>query len=276
MTSPPSRYSAVESLCVTPKGASEKNEDRLVLTENFVAVIDGATSSHPIRGRSGGLVAAEAVAEAIAALPADSSARALVDAATAVLAARLGAWSGAMGARPSASVVVWSAARNEIWRVGDCHFRIDGQAFSGEKRVDRLAYAFRRAVVRGRLALGATTLEGERSVAVLKQPFMDLVEVQHAFANLDSDDPLAYGIIDGSPVPDRFIETRAAAGATEIVLCSDGFPQPYATLDEGLAELARLKIEDPLLIAASWGSRPFPPDADYFDDTTYVRFRPRG
>jgi hypothetical protein len=268
-------YAIVESLCVTPKGDPDRNEDRLVATPDFVAVIDGATSSRPIGGRSGGSVAAETVAEALAALPAQTSARRFADAATDLLAARLGLWPDPMQARPCASVVVWSAHRNEIWRIGDCHFRIDDTEFPGEKLVDFIAYAYRRAVVRGRLRLGAATLEQQRTVAVLDQPFMELVSVQHAFANLDSDDPLAYGVIDGTPVPDRFVETRAAAGASEIVLCSDGFTRPFATLGDGLAELARLKREDPLMARTSGGSRPFPPDQACFDDTSYIRFRPQ-
>ena len=268
------RHATVESLCATPKGRADRNEDRLVSTENFVAVIDGATNSGPVGGRSGGIVAAEAVAETIAALPAHVSARQFADAATDCLAARLGQWPDKLKARPCASVVVWSAHRQEIWRVGDCHFRVDAAAFAGEKLVDRLSYEFRCAVVKGRLLLGATNVEKQRTVPVLEQPFMPLVEVQHAFANLGYDDPLAYGVIDGTPVPDRFVEIFAVAGASEIVLCSDGWPRPYATLAEGLAELARLKRDDPLLAHAFAGSRPFPPGQDFFDDTTYIRFRP--
>jgi hypothetical protein len=190
-----------------------------------------------------------------------------------LLAERIGAWPDPRVSRPCASVVVWSRRRAEIWRVGDCHFRLDEVQYPGEKPVDRLAYDFRCAVVRARLALGLTNPEKERAVATLEQPFMPLVAVQHAFANADSDDPLAYGVINGAPIPDRFIELHSTANAREIVLCSDGFPAPYASLGQGLAEIARLRREDPLLVK-SGGSRPFPPGADLFDDTTYVRFAP--
>ena len=160
------RHATVESLCATPKGSADRNEDRLVSTENFVAVIDGATNSGPVGGRSGGIVAAEAVAETIAALPAHVSARQFADAATECLAARLGQWPDKMKARPCASVVVWSAHRQEVWRVGDCHFRVDATAFAGEKLVDRLSYASRCAVVKGRLLAGSRDADVEKQRTV--------------------------------------------------------------------------------------------------------------
>jgi len=263
-------FTVIERLCATAK-TPDRNEDRLVVTENFVAVIDGATNSGPIQGRPGGIVAAEAVAETMLALPPDATARQFADDATARLAARIGPWPDRRLARPCASVVAWSPQRQEIWRIGDCHFRIDDAEFVGEKLVDRISYEFRCAVLRLRLALGVTDLDRERNVPTLEQPFMPLVEVQHGFANADVDDALAYGVIDGAPIPDRFIETHSTAGAREIVLCSDGFPQPRATLAQGLADLERIKRDDPLMVRLVTGSRPFFPGADYFDDTTYVR-----
>lgn len=266
-------FSVLESLCATPKGDDEKNEDRLVITDDFVAVIDGATSSVTINGVSGGVLAAQAVADVLADLPKDSTARRFLDAASQKVAERIGAWPDRTKARPSASVVVWSRAREEIWRVGDCHFRLDQAEYSGEKNIDRIAYAFRRAVLRGRVAFGLSDDARELLVPTLKQPFMPLVEVQHAFANVDCPDPLAYGIVDGRFVPDRFLEVFPADFATDIILCSDGFPEAFPTLAEGLQALAALKRDDPLMVLASCGSRPFPPAQPYYDDTTYVRIK---
>jgi hypothetical protein len=266
----PVDVSVIERFCATPK-APELNDDRLVVSDDFVAVIDGATSSGPLSGRSGGVIAAEAVADAVLGLAAEATARQFVDEAGALLDRRIGPWPDRLVSRPCASVVVWSRWRNEIWRVGDCHFRLDDREFLGEKYVDRLSYEFRRAVVRSRLALGLTSFDAERLVATLKQPFMPLVEVQHAFANADVDDPLAYGLINGERTPDRFVEIYPVGDAGEIVLCSDGFARPWPTLAEGLDDLARLKREDPLMVNCLTGSRPFPPGADVFDDTTYVR-----
>ena len=273
MSQPHTNFSVIESLCVTSKGAADNNEDRLIVSDHFVAAIDGATSSNSMNGRSGGLIAAQAVADTFARLDAQATAREFVELATSILAERIGGGLDPKVMRPSASVVVWSRARQQIWRVGDCHFRLDDQEFLGEKELDRIAYAFRRAVVRGRLALGVSSIEQERAIPTLQQPFMALVDVQHAFLNADIDDPLAYGAIDGCFIPDRFIEVFPAEQAKEVALCSDGFPRPYATLAGGLAALEKLRRDDPLMIYANSGSRPFPCGSAYFDDTTYVRIR---
>ena len=48
-------FRVVESLCATGKESEAKKEDRLVVTDDFAAVIDGATSSGPIGDRPGGI-----------------------------------------------------------------------------------------------------------------------------------------------------------------------------------------------------------------------------
>lgn len=267
----PRPFRVIESLCATGKESEAKKEDRLVVADDFVAVIDGATSSGPIGGRPGGIVAAEAVERTIKDLSSDATARDFVDRATAEIAAAIGDWADETLMRPSAVAAVWSRARNEVWRVGDCHVRIDDRAYPGGKEIDRVGYEFRCAVIRARLRLGLTSLETERRIPAMEQPFRPLVLAQHAFLNLDSDDPLAYGGLAGTYVPDRFIEVMSAADAREIVLATDGFLAPAATLAEGLAEIARVRDNDPLMVELVAGSRPFMPSRDYFDDTTLVR-----
>lgn len=271
MTAAPRPFRVIESLCATGKDTEAKKEDRLVVTDHFAAVIDGATSSGPIGGRPGGIVAAEAVERAIRELPPGATVRDFVDRATAGVATAIGDWPDETQMRPSAVAAVWSRARGEVWRVGDCHVRIDGQNYPGGKEIDRIGYEFRCAVIRARLRLGLTSTDAERRVPTMEQPFRPLVLAQHAFLNLDSDDPLAYGALAGTFVPDRFIEVFEAADAREIVLASDGFLSPPATLAEGLAEIAHVRKNDPLMVELVMGSRPFMPGRDYFDDTTYLR-----
>jgi hypothetical protein len=219
------RFEIIESMCATGKASADANEDRLVVTDDFVAVIDGSTSSGPLDGRAGGIVAAETVADVIRSLPALATAPEFVALATARLSERIGSWPENV-ARPSAASVLWSAARREIWRVGDCHFRIDDSEHNGDKPLDALAYGYRCAVVRARLALGLTTIEREQKIPVLQQPFAALIETQHIFTNLAADDPLGYGALDGRPVPAKYIEVFSAGDAREIVLCSDGLRTP--------------------------------------------------
>lgn len=271
MTTVPRPFRVVESLCATGKESEAKKEDRLIVTDDFAAVIDGATSSGSIAGRAGGIVAAEAVEQTIKDLPREATVRDFVNRATATIATAIGTWPDETVMRPSAVAAVWSRARGEVWRIGDCHVRIDGREYAGGKEIDHIGYEFRCAVIKARMRLGLTSLEAERRVPTMEQPFRPLVLAQHAFLNVDSDDPLAYGALAGTFVPDRFIEVFRAADAREIILASDGFLSAQPTLAEGLAEIADVRENDPLMVDMVKGSRPFMPGRDYFDDTTYLR-----
>ncbi len=266
------RFEIIEWMCETPKGEPGLNEDRLIMNDRFVAIVDGATVSGLINGVSGGIVASRAVEDALELLQADATVHEFVDAANSLLSERTRGLLDQGATPPFAAAVVWSSTRREIWRIGDCHFRIDEKDYIGEKEVDRVAYAFRCGVVRARLALGLTTVDAERKIAALDQPYRPLVMVQHAFMNLDSDDPMAYGAINGSPIPRRFIEKIDASQAKQIVLCSDGFIKPYPSLQGAILETKRLSEVDPLLIYHYDGSRPFAAGGALFDDTSYVRF----
>lgn len=263
-------FRVIESLC-EGKGAPEAKEDRLVITPHFVAVIDGATSSTPLAsGKAGGIVAAEAIAAAVAAFPADITAREAVDAMTQAVFDATGDWPDESKNRPCAAVVVYSAMRQEVWRVNDGHFRLDATPYEGGKLVDTVCYTYRATMLRAKLLRGLTTVTQELEKNAGISAIREFVTLQNAFEN-NPDDPMGYGVINGLPVPDKFIEIHSTEGAHELVLCSDGFFHPPATLAEGLAELARLKREDPLLCLQVNGSRPFPADGRFFDDTTYVR-----
>jgi len=263
-------YTVVESFCCA-KGSPEQNEDRLIVLPHVVAIGDGSTSSPPIGGVAGGVIAAEAVEEALQALASDWTFREMVDQATEVLRGRLGAHPILPGNRPSASVLAWHPGRDELYRLGDSHALLDGRAWVGDKAIDQLGSAFRNACLQARLRLGLTTTEEARRIAVLEDVHGQLIAVQQAFQHCDTGHALEYGVIDGTAVPDRFLDVHSTVGAQEIVLCSDGFLHPPETLEVGLAELDRLRAEDPLLTFTVSGSRAVPPEVLLFDDTTYVR-----
>jgi len=263
-------YTIIESLCQA-KGAPEQNEDRLVILPHVVAVIDGSTSSPPIGGVAGGVVAADAVVQSLRTLAPDWTFRQLVDQATDVLGGRLRGHEPLPGGRPSASLLAWHPGRDELYRLGDSHALLDGRALIGEKAIDQLGSAFRNACLQARLRLGLITVVEARQISVLEDVHRPLIEVQYAFQNRDTGHPLEYGVIDGTGVPDRFLDVHSTATVRDIVLCSDGFLHPPETLESGLRELNRLRADDPLLSWTASGSRAFPLERRLFDDTTYVR-----
>src|SRR6478672_6678188 len=90
----------------------------------------------------------------------------------------------------------------------------DDPESAGSRRLSellRLGSAFRSACLQGRLRLGLTTVSEARHVPVLEDAHRALIEVQHAFQNRDTGHPLEYGVIDGTFVPDRFLEVHSTA-----------------------------------------------------------------
>ena len=266
-----SGYEVMETLC-QGKAGPEANEDRLVILPHIVAVVDGTTSSSAFNGVAGGVIAADAVVRAMRDLRANWTFRELVDRATDELSSLLQPQA-SNGASPSAYLIAWHPARDELYRLGDSHARLGDRVLIGEKAIDALGSAFRNACLQGRLRLGLTSIEEARSSHVLEDAQGPLIKVQHAFQNRDTGHPLEYGAIDGTPVPNRFLEIHSTRGVEEVVLCSDGFVSPAPTLAGAVAELARLREIDPLLTFMVEGSRAFPPGRELFDDATYVRLR---
>jgi hypothetical protein len=263
-------YHVVETFCVG-KGTPEQNEDRLVILPHAIAVVDGATSSTPIDGIAGGIIAAEATVGAIHQLSIDWNFRELVDCATHRLAERLGNHHANELPGPAATVLAWNPGRDELYRLGDSHARLDDQVLIGDKKVDQIGSAFRVACLEARLRLGHISVTEARNVSVLADVHKSLIEVQHAYQNRDNGHPLEYGAIDGRPVPDRFLEVYSTTGVQDLVLCSDGFLAPCASLSDAITDLDRLRANDPLLFQTVCGSRAFPTQGRFFDDTSYVR-----
>jgi glycerophosphoryl diester phosphodiesterase len=94
-------------------------EDRLVITDDFIAVIDGVTakSNRTWDGKAGGIAAAEAVCKAIQSFPqsitAESAVSLLTDAVASLYSENEEKGSAAAG------VIIYSFYHNEIWSIGD-------------------------------------------------------------------------------------------------------------------------------------------------------------
>jgi len=246
-----------------------------VTTSDFAAVIDGATDGTGTMygGRTGGLLAAETLAAEIERLSPQATARQFADRLTRALSAaavQAGRRGGSSVRWPSASLVCLSFARDEIWRIGDCSFLVDGEPNLGTKRVDDAAYGFRAAINAALLASGTPLEEILRSDPGASSA-RALFDIQQHLTNTEG--PWAYGCINGRRVPDQFVEVYPLTPDVEqVVLASDGFPDPRPTLEQSEQRLRQLLELDPAAIAELWtAGKALRPGANSVDDRAYLR-----
>lgn len=253
-------------------GADSRNEDAIVVTPDFAAVIDGATdiSGALIDGMTPGRFAAQTVAAAFEKLDRNADAAATLSFFTAVLAAARQAHNLPKTVRPFCVFACYSRARQQIFRLKDIKIAINGAEICGEIAVVAALVEARRAVLHGHLAAGKTVtelLEHDPSRAVYA------AFSEHNFALLNNaDSTYSFGAIDGSPVPDIFIETIDVPNGAEIILASDGYPVIKNSLAESEAALAEILARDPLLIGDTPQPRAMLQNGISFDDRSWIKF----
>jgi hypothetical protein len=259
----------LEHFLTSKSGDEAGGEDRLVITDAFAAVIDGATAKQPVeRGQSPGALAANAVAEAIAHLDAECDKAAAITALDSAVATVCSAGT----EQPTAVCAIYSRARRQVWRVGDTGVRINRDAFPARKEVDEVAAAFRSAILRAELLSGAN----EASLAAHdpgRAAIMDLLRRQSAFANRKQAGELCYAVLDGTGRAAEFAETFQVSPGDTVVLSTDGYLSPAATLAEAEDELRESLSNDPLRIGVHRSTKGMSSGAASFDDRAYLRLR---
>jgi hypothetical protein len=249
-------------------------EDVIVSTPHFAGVLDGVSdrTGRSYNGRSGGRWAAELVADVIRGLPADIHPKDAVRAMTEALAAGETALHGPSRAGATAAVcmTMYSRARREVWRVGDSTVRLDDVVHQTRMMIDDVLADARAAFIAAQRLAGATD-EQIAASGTDRSVVTPIMELQHHFANLDSDDPLAYGVLNGTPVPDRHLHVFSTDGVREVVLASDGYPAVFGTLRQTERYLAEDLAADPLRVGRHRCLRAVHPPLVSFDDRAYLR-----
>lgn len=270
----PSPFQVVESSCIA-KTPNTLGDDLVAVSQHFAAVIDGASSwSGLLDGKSPGRFAAEAVANALDMIPATAALSEAAQILSAHLARSIAAaeLEGTL-LRPATCVAaIYSAARREIWLIGDCQALVADVHYQHELPVDLRVASLRQAFLRAHLWQGTSVSElqaNDPTWPMLKP----LLEVAPAFQNHPTD-PLGYGAFDGQEIPAQYLHVVIIAPeVSEIVLASDGYPILYSTLDDTENAFLDLRKNDPLMIDITLGGRPFPTHEGSFDDRSYLRLR---
>ena len=269
------------------KKSQEACEDGMVITDDFIAVIDGSTSKTPKHlnpdmknGRYAMMLISEYIREE---LKAEASVDDFCQGVTAYIYNKVYEKLGVEERlkehpeeRLTASAILYSRTRNEVWMVGDCQAIIDGKLYENGK-------PYEQAIARKRVELieqGLSPAEARKQIEPL------LIEAMLSGQNQ------TYTVIDGFPIYRGGVkvvalkmkpvsssietyfqeQTKPVSSLNEVVLASDGYPFLKPTLSASEASLAEQIANDPQNIHSFIATKGIVEGNKSFDDRTYIRF----
>ena len=284
------------------KKSPEACEDGMVVTDDFIAVIDGSTSKTPKHlnpdmknGRYAMMLISEYIREE---LKADASVDDFCQGVTAYIYNKVYEKLGVEERlkehpeeRLTASAILYSRTRNEVWMVGDCQAIIDGKLYENgkpyeqeiaRKRVELIEQGLSPAEARKQIEplLIEAMLSGQNQTYPVIDGFpvyregvkvvslSDSSSVQDSVSSSDScsvQDPVSCS---GSASASDTIPSSSS----EIVLASDGYPFLKPTLAASEAALAEQIANDPQNIHSFIATKGIVEGNKSFDDRTYIRF----
>lgn len=260
----------IEKFTCGKKTDCDKNEDAFLITEDFIAVVDGVTAKNArhFDGVTGGRKAAEAVIDAVENFDVNITAKEAAEKITNAVSMLYN--ENEPKGDAAAGVVIFSRAKKEIWSVGDCQCLINGRLFSHEKEIDKINAAVRA------LVLALAKKQGKTSGELLGNDvgrafILPILENQHVFANETG--RFSYGVFNGTPVPEEHIVIHKVQTGDEVVLASDGYPYLKSTLSESEELLKEELKNNPLCDGEYRSTKGLVQDSISFDDRTYIRFK---
>lgn len=264
----------IEQSCIA-KDPQGKGEDGLVVTPDFIAVIDGSTSKSDYRHslwRTNGRQAMKIVARHISRMPKETTLERFLTGVTAAVRSHYGRrMTERLQEHPedrlTCSVAVYSRLCRELWMVGDCQCLVGGELMDNPKPYEAELAAMRATEARRLLAAGTTQeelLSEDRARAVIIPRMLETMREQN----------VTYSVVDGFHIPRQHVRTVTLDFRPwEIVMATDGYPFLCPTLAESEQRLSRQREEDPLNIGSFQATKGFRPGFNGFDDRTYIRFR---
>ena len=286
--------------CIIGKKSQKACEDGMVVTDDFIAVIDGSTSKTPKHlnpdmknGRYAMMLISEYIREE---LKADASVDDFCQGVTAYIYNKVYEKLGVEERlqehpeeRLTASAILYSRTRNEVWMVGDCQAIIDGKLYENgkpyeqeiaRKRVELIEQGLSPAEARKQIEplLIKAMLSGQNRTYTVIDGFpiyregVKVVSVSDSCSVQDS-------VQDSVPASDSVpcSDSVSASGtifvsSSEIVLASDGYPFLEPTLAASEVALAEQIANDPQNIHSFIATKGIVEGNKSFDDRTYIRF----
>lgn len=264
----------IERFILGKKGNPELCEDGLVITENIIAVVDGATAkgAKEFDSLPSGAFARKVICDILSSPGADRlCCEELIRTLSDALRKRSDECYSNLeySEYPRASVIVYNRHYSEIWAYGDCQCIVHGTLHTHEKKVDTLISELRAFYLEAALTEG-DEFEDFAVNDVGRERILGDIKKQFVFENK----ACAYGypVINGFGIRPKMIVRYKVEAGDEVVLASDGYPFLKDTLAESESCLQDVLENDPMCFRIYKTTKGVAKGNLSFDDRCYCRF----
>ncbi len=270
----------INEIKVSSKNKSNKFcEDRIIFNEDFVCVIDGATtkSDFLFENKTSGLIVGEILEKAFNNLKSKSSITEIITKFTNSIREFYinNNFFEQMQSNPidrlTASIVIYSKYYNQIWFIGDCQCMVDNKIYSNEKPIDKLLSETRSLYIQKELDDGKTIKELQNHDTG-REYILPLLKSQYYFQNNNFENEYSYCVLDGFKINLNFTKTVKINKGKTIILASDGYPKLFNSLEKSEEYLKYILENDPLCYKLFKSTKGLYENLSSYDDRAYVKF----
>ena len=265
-----------EKFTMSREGTEGICGDSIVDTDNFIAVIDGATpkGNRLWEGMRGDVYISHLISNAIKNMDRDITAE---DAVLYINNAVKDAYKRnnvdldtlEHEEMLQACVVIYSASRHEVWSYGDCLIRINHRDYNNIKKLDVLMSNLRAFFIESAMINGNYHYDsfGEDFGRKCILPYL---KEQGIFANTNYS--FGYSVINGGTIIPKNVKVYSVQSGDRIILATDGYPKLFDTL-EASEQYLELKLkEDPDCVYSLRGTKGVSSGNVSFDDRAFIGF----
>ncbi|TMW72252.1 hypothetical protein [Alteribacter natronophilus] len=271
----------IEMNVTSKTGNSDDCEDGIVVTDDFAAVIDGATSKsrNIIQNTTTGRHARNILMDAVRRLPRDADCKLTFETLNQTI---LNSYQSlritdSMLANPaerfSAAIVIYSRHYHQVWSLGDSKFLTSSYLHETETEADRILARTRSLFLELEIQSGKTIqelMENDTGRAYI----LPLLKRKISLQNSRLSPRFAHFILDG------FFEQHDAVFVMQLdhkepflVLASDGYPALHSSLSDSEKHLQHLLHEDPLCFKIYRSTKGLKSGNVSFDDRAFVKIQ---
>ena len=265
----------IESFIKGKKNNKELCEDGLVITENYISIIDGVTSKgntlwqnmtsgvyvkklliNAINNMSPNLKAEDSILYLNTLIKEEYEKSNMYEYVKEHPEERL-----------QANLIVFNISKNEIWMWGDCQALINKKLYHKEKKIDKILSEARSLLLELK---NGKTVEDIIKNDTGRKYILPLLKQSIVYNNTIGE----YGcnVLDGFEIMPKSVIKIKVKENDEIVLASDGYPVLKNSLKESEEKLLEILEKDPLLINIYKSTKGLQQGNISYDDRTYIKF----